>query len=120
QRTWESHHVGIVPLRPDHPNMAFTYRIRVPVQLASQQPQFVDDVRALVESCPKELWLGAEPLTAAVQFGEHTYQPLLLDPSLPANVGVPYRAAQEMLAISPPVLNASEQHFIEQVKQYWN
>lgn len=106
-------------LREDHPNYKFTYKVRVPQKLASTSPQFIHDLQALINQCPKQNWTGQEPVMAVARFGEHLYQPLVLDAENPANRTTPNAAEKQSLTITPPSLTASEQEFVEMLRDYW-
>ena len=56
---------------------------------------------------------------AVARFGEHLYQPLVLDAENPANRTTPNAFEKQSLAITPPSLTASEQEFAEMLRDYW-
>jgi hypothetical protein len=87
--------------------------------LAVAAPDFVKQLQTLIATCPKPDWTGTEPLTAIASFGEHLYQPLLIDADLAHNQNVAHRAEQRQLSISPALLTESEQKFVEQLRDYW-
>ena len=107
-------------LGEDHLNYKFTYKVRVPQKLASVSPHFVRDLQALISQCPKQAWTGREPIMAVANFGEHLYQPLVLDPENPANRATPDAAEKQQLTITPPSLTASEQEFVKMLRDYWS
>lgn len=125
QQTWETQNMNLPVLREDHPNYKFTYKVRVPQQLASTSPQFIHDLQSLVGQCPKQTWTGQEPLMAITQFGEHLYQPLIVDTENKnehrqlVNDSRPYFGEQRDISITPPSLTASEQTFVEMLRDYW-
>ncbi|MEA3188774.1 MAG: hypothetical protein QOD99_2604 [Chthoniobacter sp.] len=120
QQKWETHNMTLPVLREDHPNYKFTYKVRVPQKLASTSPQFIRDLQALIEQCPKQAWTGEEPVMAVARFGGHLYQPLVLDAENPANRTTPNTAEKQSLTITPPSLTASEQEFAEMLRDYWS
>lgn len=120
QQSWETHHMTLPVLREDHPNYKFTYKVRVPQKLASTSPQFVHDLQALVAQCPKQNWSGQEEVMAVASFGEHLYQPLVLDAENPGNRTTPNAAEKQQLTITPPSLTVSEQEFVEMLRKYWS
>src|SRR5258706_402095 len=81
-------------------------------------PCFVRDLQTLVEQWPKENWTGSEPIMALARFGEHLYQPLILDPENPTNRTTPNAAEKQQLTITPASLTASEQEFAEMLRDY--
>jgi hypothetical protein len=93
--------------------------VRVPQKLASTSPQFIRDLQALIKQCPKQAWTGQEAVMAVARFGEHLYQPLVLDAENPANRTTRNAAEKQRLTITPPSLNASEQDFLEMLQKYW-
>lgn len=119
QQTWETQNMTVPKLQKDHANYKFTYRIRMPQKLAATSPAFVQQLQTLIASCPKANWTGAEALSAIAKFGDHLYQPLLVDADLTYNQTVPNRAEQLQLAISPALLTESEQRFVEDLREYW-
>jgi hypothetical protein len=119
QQTWETQNMALPVLREDHPNYKFTYKVRVPQKLASTSPQFVRDLQTLISQCPKQNWTGQEAVMAVARFGEHLYQPLVLDAESPVNRGTPNAAEKQSLTITPPSLTASEQEFAEMLRNYW-
>ena len=104
-------------LPEDHLNCKFTYKVRVPQKLATVAPQFIRDLQALIAQCPKQNWTGQEAVLAVRNFGEHLYQPLVLDAGI--NPRTPHAAEKQQLAITPPPLAASEQDFVEMLRDYW-
>jgi hypothetical protein len=119
QQTWETQNMTLPVLREDHPNYKFTYKVRVPQKLAATSPQFVHDLQALITQCPKQAWSGQEAVMAMAGFGEHLYQPLVLDAENPTNRTTPNAAEKQLLTITPPSLTASEQGFAEMLRDYW-
>ncbi len=119
QQTWETQNMRVPMLSADHPNHKFVYRIRVPQRLTQSAADFIRELEALVGNCPKEDWSRTEPLTAVARFGEHLYQPLLLDAGLAANKTTPNRDQQRQLTIVPALLTESEQQFVEMLRDYW-
>lgn len=119
QQTWETQNMTLPALREDHANYKFTYRLRVPQKLASASPQFIRDLQTLIAQCPKPTWTGQEAVMAVANFGEHLYQPLLLDAENPANRTKPNSAEKQQIRITPPSLNAGEQEFVELLRDYW-
>jgi hypothetical protein len=119
QQTWETQNMEMPVLREDHPNYKFTYKVRVPQRLASTSPQFVRDLQTLISQCPKQNWTGQEAVMAVARFGEHLYQPLVLDAENPANRATTNAAEKQSLTITPPPLTASEQEFAEMLREYW-
>lgn len=119
QQTWETQNMTLPVLREDHPNYKFTYKVRVPQKLASTSPQFIHDLQSLINQCPKQAWTGQEPVMAVARFGEHLYQPLVLDAENPANRTTASAAEKQSLTITPPSLTASEQEFAEMLRDYW-
>ena len=119
QQTWETANMQVPVLREDHANYKFTYRIRVPQKLATDAPDFIRQLQSLLQECPKQNWAGMEPLSAVAHFGNHLYQPLLLDATLDRNSGKPSRNEQGQLSFSPDVLTDSEQQFVEMLRDYW-
>ncbi|MEI8373835.1 MAG: DEAD/DEAH box helicase family protein [Planctomycetota bacterium] len=117
QQTWETHNMTLSALREDHPNYKFTYKVRVPQKLASVAPQFIRDLQALIAQCPKQNWTGREAVMAVANFGEHLYQPLVLDAEV--NSATPNAAEKQQLTIAPLSLTASEQEFVEMLRDYW-
>ena len=57
---------------------------------------------------------------AVANFGEHLYQPLVLDAENPSNRTTPNAAEKQLLMIAPPSLTASEQEFVEMLRDYWS
>jgi hypothetical protein len=119
QQTWETANMRVPLLREDHANYKFSYRIRVPQKLATDAPDFIRQLQTLLSACPKKDWSGMETLTAVARFGDHLYQPLLLDASLTSNDGKPSRNEQLQLSVSPDLLTESEQQFVEMLRDYW-
>jgi hypothetical protein len=119
QQTWETQNMTLPVVREDHPNYKFTYKVRVPQKLASTSPQFIRDLQTLISQCPKQNWTGQEAVMAVAHFGEHLYQPLVLDPENPANRATPNATEKQSLTITPPSLTASEQEFVEMLRSYW-
>ncbi len=119
QQTWETHNMEMPALREDHPNYKFTYKVRVPQKLASTSPQFIRDLQTLIAHCPKRDWTGHEAVMAVAHFGEHLYQPLVLDAENPANRTTSNAPEKQSLTITPPSLTASEQEFVEMLRNYW-
>lgn len=119
QQTWETKNMSLPVLRKDHPNLKFTYKVRVPQKLASTSPQFIRDLQTLIAQCPKQNWTGSEAIMAMASFGEHLYQPLILDAENPSNRATPNAAEKQQLTITPPSLTASEQEFVEMLRDYW-
>lgn len=120
QQTWETQHMALPVLRDDHPNYKFTYKVRVPQKLASTAPQFIRDLQTLIDQCPKPKWTGQEAVMAVANFGEHLYQPLVLYAENPVNRQKPNAAEKQQLTITPPYLTASEQEFVEMLRDYWS
>ena len=119
QQTWETRNMSVPVLREDHANYNFTYRIRVPQKLASAAPDFIHQIEALLATCPKRDWTGAEALSAITHFGDHLFQPLLVDAAIDHNAAAPYRTQQSQLIVTPALLTESEQKFVEMLRQYW-
>jgi hypothetical protein len=119
QQAWETKNMEMPVLCEDHPNYKFTYKVRVPQKLASTSPQFINDLQTLISQCPKQNWTGHEAVMAVARFGEHLYQPLVLDAKNPANRTTPNAAEKQALIITPPSLTASEQEFVEMLRDYW-
>jgi tetratricopeptide (TPR) repeat protein len=118
QQTWETQNMTLPVLREDHPNYKFTYKVRVSQKLASTSPQFIRDLQTLIAQCPKQNWTGQEAVMAVANFGEHLYQPLVLDAENPNNLATPNAAEKQQLTITPPSLTASEQEFVEMLRDY--
>lgn len=119
QQTWETQNMTVPKLQEDHANYKFTYRIRVPQKLAATTPDFMKQLKALIEAAPKADWTGTETLAAIARFQVHLYQPLLVDADLAHNQAVPHRAEQRELTIAPALLTESEQKFVEDLRDYW-
>jgi hypothetical protein len=119
QQSWETQNMTLPELREDHPNYKFKYKVRVPQKLASTFPQFIHDLQALINQCPKQTWTGQEAVMALPRFGEHLYQPLVLDAENPANRTTTNATEKQSLTITPPSLTASEQEFAEMLRDYW-
>ena len=119
QQTWETQNMTLPVLREDHPNYKFTYKVRVPQKLASTSPQFIHDLQSLIAQCPKQNWTGQEAVMAVARFGEHLYQPLILDAENPKNRATPNATEKQSLTITPPSLTASEQECVEMLRDYW-
>jgi hypothetical protein len=123
QQTWETQHMELPKLREDHPNYKFTYRVRVPQKLATSAPQFLCDLETLIAQCHpngKQQWDGTEPVMAVAHFGEHLYQPLIIDPENPANRQTANAQEKQQLIVTPPPLNKGEQRFVEMLRNYWH
>jgi hypothetical protein len=111
QQKWETHHLNLIPLREAHPNFPTPgYRIRVPRRLAESSKRFVEDLRAFVASCPRAIWDGSERIEAITKFGEHLYQPLIIEQT---NIDA------QKLAFRPEPLNWSEKRFVEGLRDFW-
>jgi hypothetical protein len=119
QQTWETQNMTLPVLRENHPNYKFTYKVRVPQKLAATSPQFINDLQALITQCPQQAWSGQEAVMAMARFGEHLYQPLVLDAENSTNGTTPNAAEKQLLTITPPSLTASEQEFAEMLRDYW-
>lgn len=119
QQTWETQNMTLPLLQEDHPNWKFSYKVRVPQKLASTSPQFIQDLQALIAECPKQEWTGQEAVMAVARFGEHLYQPLVLDAENPENRSTPNSFEKQSLTITPPSLTSSEQQFAEMLRDYW-
>lgn len=119
QQTWETQNMTLPVLRENHPNYKFTYKVRVPQKLAATSPQFINDLQALITQCPQQAWSGQEAVMAMARFGEHLYQPLVLDAENSTNRTKPNAAEKQLLTITPPSLTASEQEFAEMLRDYW-
>lgn len=119
QQTWETGHMNLSQLRENHPNYSFNYKIRLPQKLATLSPEFVQDLRKLIDQCPKQNWTGLEPVMALGNFREHLYQPLLLDAENKNNRAKPRVDVQQQLSVTPLPLTASEQEFVETLREYW-
>ena len=120
QQTWETQNMTLPVLREHHPNYKFTYKVRVPQRLASTSPQFIRDLQALIAQCPKQAWKGDEAVMAVANFGEHLYQPIVLDAENPTNRMTPSATEKQQLTITPPSLTASEQEFVTMLRDYWS
>lgn len=120
QQTWETHNMTLPMLRDDHPNYKFTYKVRVPQKLASNSPQFIQDLQSLIAQCPKQSWNGQEAIMAVAHFSGHLYQPLVLDAETRANRVTSNAAEKQCLSITPSPLTASEQDFVEMLRDYWS
>jgi hypothetical protein len=120
QQTWETQNMTLPVLREDHPNYKFTYKVRVPQKLATTSPQFIRDLQTLIAQCPKQAWTGQEAVMAVANFGEHLYQPLVLDAENPTNRTTTHAQEKQSLTITPPSLTASEQEFAEMLRDYWS
>ena len=119
QQAWETRNMTLPAIREEHPNWKFTYKVRVPQKLAADAPQFIRDLQTLIAQCPKQNWTGQEAVIAVATFGEHLYQPLVLDAENPANSAVPNLDDKQELAITPPPLTPSEQEFVEMLRDHW-
>ena len=106
-------------LSADHPNLKFSYKVRLPQALASRSPQFVQDWQALVAQCPKRDWNGREAVMAIDALAEHLYQPLILDAENPLDGVVANVDEKQASTITPTPLNASEQDFVTMLHDDW-
>ena len=80
QQRWETRHLGLIPLRENHPNFPTPgYRIRVPRRLAETSKRFLEDLHTFVASCPRAVWDGSERIESIIRFGGHLYQPLIIE-----------------------------------------
>ncbi len=111
QQKWETKRMGLIPLREDHPNFPTPgYRIQVPRRLVETSKRFVEDLQAFVASCPRANWDGGERIEAVTKFGEHLYQPLLLEQT---------NLDAQKLTFRPKPLRPSEKRFIEELRDFW-
>jgi hypothetical protein len=112
QQKWETRHMGFIGLREDHPNFPTPgYRIQIPRRLAESSRRFVEDIRAFVASCPQATWNGGERIEAVTKFGEHLYQPLVVQQT---NIDA------QKLTFRPKPLLESEKQFVEQLRAFWH